>query len=291
MLKNRGAAVALAALLALGGYAGFVAASNQHQQTIKINSEQKSDRPLEPERRPEKPQTYSGKIIFTFPNTIAAELYSRPNEQGEYSANEGTEYWPPVLGLRLKITDSLLALFTFLLFVATVFLGWATVRLWNTARDDFYATHRPRLRIRRVSLDGFMSRFFQSIMDGQKLECLVSVSNIGNSVATVVGGRYRIYFRERLPIGRYIFDGDELYITQTPLHIPPGANRRFTLIDMFPEQAWLEGGKKFMPCGLTSIQTDSDCLQWEISGIQTRLVIPELSGFVVNCIATTGFDQ
>lgn len=38
----------------------------------------------------------------------------------------GTEFWPPIGGYRLKITDTLLAVFTFLLFLATGALFLAT---------------------------------------------------------------------------------------------------------------------------------------------------------------------
>lgn len=39
--------------------------------------------------------------------------------QGEHGSEEGSEFWPPVYGYRVKVTDSLLVLFTFLLWLAT----------------------------------------------------------------------------------------------------------------------------------------------------------------------------
>jgi len=54
------------------------------------------------------------------------------NKDGEH---EATEFWPPVLGYRLKITDTFVAGFTALLFFATVALWLATRRLVTGADD------------------------------------------------------------------------------------------------------------------------------------------------------------
>lgn len=50
----------------------------------------------------------------------------------QHGSEEGTEFWPPLLGYRLKVTDTLIALFTAGLFVATWFLYWATRDLVNS---------------------------------------------------------------------------------------------------------------------------------------------------------------
>lgn len=55
----------------------------------------------------------------------AARSMVRPAEATE----EGTEFWPVIHGYRLKITDTLVAGFTALLFIATMALWWATQRL------------------------------------------------------------------------------------------------------------------------------------------------------------------
>ena len=69
---------------------------------------------------------------------------------------EPSEYWPVILGHKIKITDSLLALFT-------LGLWWSTSRLWaagerqaalnqrqvKVAENEFNYIHRPRLTVRR----------------------------------------------------------------------------------------------------------------------------------------------
>jgi hypothetical protein len=46
---------------------------------------------------------------------------------------EANEFWPPVFGYRLKITDTLLVAFTCLLFFATLALWWSTRSLVKSA--------------------------------------------------------------------------------------------------------------------------------------------------------------
>lgn len=47
--------------------------------------------------------------------------------KAEHGEDEGTEFWPPLYGYRLKITDTLVAAFTALLFFATLAL-WLSTR-------------------------------------------------------------------------------------------------------------------------------------------------------------------
>ena len=49
---------------------------------------------------------------------------------------EPSEYWPPFFGYKLKITDSLMALFTLGLLIATVKLWCSTDKLWIAARKQ-----------------------------------------------------------------------------------------------------------------------------------------------------------
>jgi hypothetical protein len=53
----------------------------------------------------------------------------------ENASGEGTEFWPPLFGYRLKITDTLIAFFTAGLFIATWYLFLATRKLVRGAED------------------------------------------------------------------------------------------------------------------------------------------------------------
>jgi hypothetical protein len=55
--------------------------------------------------------------------------------KAEHGEEEGTEFWPPVFGYRLKVTDTLVAVFTALLFFATLALWLSTRALVRGAED------------------------------------------------------------------------------------------------------------------------------------------------------------
>ena len=110
----------------------------------------------------------------------SAQRPAKPNEENggkhsEQGENEGTEFWPPFLGLHLKITDSLLAAFTLGLLIFTGLLWRSTDKLWaagekqirqmraislrqdirtedsiRLAREEFVATHRPKIIVRYI---------------------------------------------------------------------------------------------------------------------------------------------
>lgn len=62
-----------------------------------------------------------------------------PSTESEHGGDEGTEYWPTFLGLKLKITDSLLALFTCVLALLTGHLAGSTKKLWVSTETLAYA--------------------------------------------------------------------------------------------------------------------------------------------------------
>ena len=66
----------------------------------------------------------------------------KPQKQTADHGEEGTEFWPPFFGYRLKVTDTLLVVFTALLFAATIFLYSATRDLVRGAEE----TARQELR-------------------------------------------------------------------------------------------------------------------------------------------------
>ena len=63
--------------------------------------------------------------LFAFWLFVVLPALNAPAPQ----TGEGTEFWPPIFGYRLKVTDTLVALFTALLFIATWLLWLATKKL------------------------------------------------------------------------------------------------------------------------------------------------------------------
>ena len=107
--------------------AGNVSAASQIlPQTPQIKAEIKADRSPKYKSDTQSAQAISGAI------TIAAVPNNNNSQQdANHGDQEGTEFWTPFLGLKLKITDSLLVIFTLVLAVFTGLLWCSTNKLWK----------------------------------------------------------------------------------------------------------------------------------------------------------------
>jgi hypothetical protein len=120
---------------------------------------------------------------------------AKPNQQnatnhGEKAEEDGTEFWPPFLGLRLKITDSLLAVFTFGLFVFTGLLWRSTEKLWNAgekqlrlSREALVADQRAWLILKEFEIESVK---FGEVVDGVadvSVEINWRIENVGRTPA------------------------------------------------------------------------------------------------------------
>jgi hypothetical protein len=96
-------------------------------QTPQIEPEQQPKSRLEPKQPNDQQQEGRQQP------SLGIEEIRRERGQGEGHGDptdgdqQGTEFWPPFHGYRLKVTDTLLVAFTFLLF-------WATLALWLSTR-------------------------------------------------------------------------------------------------------------------------------------------------------------
>jgi hypothetical protein len=106
--------------------------------------------------------------------SAAAELRPR----GE----EGTEYWPPIRGYRLKVTDTLIAVFTALLFWAVWVLWRAIRRLIQNAERSSERQLRAYLAVVPKTVAGFRPNV------AGKIEWVVK--NLGQTPAQKVRHRY-----------------------------------------------------------------------------------------------------
>lgn len=109
--------------------------SQEVPKSPQIDTEQKPNGPLESKEKPKPNNNGTEEHSPPLEKIGAPVANEKRNENADKSAQEGTEFWPPLFGYRVKITDSLLALFTFLLFVATWLLWRATKRLVLGAED------------------------------------------------------------------------------------------------------------------------------------------------------------
>jgi len=88
-----------------------------------------------------------------------------------------------------------LAYFTAILAMATIGLGFGTICQIRLARADFIATHRPKIRIRRVVFK--RANTFQSAAIGTTFEGIMEVANIGSSRAIIKESDCRVLRTDR----------------------------------------------------------------------------------------------
>ncbi len=112
-----------------------MAQSNEPPQTPQVKAEQKAERPAKTKQDTADKKESSENSFVCAPTITCNTTEQKTESKGEHGREEGTEFWPSFRGYRLKITDTLLAAFTFLLFIATVFLYCATRALVKGVED------------------------------------------------------------------------------------------------------------------------------------------------------------
>jgi hypothetical protein len=86
------------------------------EQAPQVKPENQPENRLEPHNDTEKFKDVSASQSGHSSSEGSARV-GKPNL--DKANDEGTEFWPPLFGYRIKVTDSLLVLFTFLLWIAT----------------------------------------------------------------------------------------------------------------------------------------------------------------------------
>jgi len=102
-------------------------------------------------------------------------------------ANEpsGSEYWPPVFGYTLKISDSLLVAFTMVLAIFTGMLWWSTNKLWKAGERQADLTKQALISGQRAWISVSMEADGDCEVGGGSivLPVKLKVTNIGNTPA------------------------------------------------------------------------------------------------------------
>lgn len=104
------------------------AQSNERPQTSQIKTEQKSE-------VAEKNKSTTKQLNPALEFKSVPDINVNNRKTNEYKGeDEGTEFWPKVFGFKLKITDSLLVVFTFVLAIFTGLLWCSTDKLWKDTK-------------------------------------------------------------------------------------------------------------------------------------------------------------
>jgi hypothetical protein len=116
-------------VLALLLFISSPAQSQQPNQTPNIQTKKNTEGGLKGEQKSKTQKDTGNPATAGKPQVSPLIGEEKAKRDSSESHEEGTEFWPPFAGYRLKITDTLLALFTFGLFVATWLLHRSTKSL------------------------------------------------------------------------------------------------------------------------------------------------------------------
>jgi hypothetical protein len=127
---------------------------------------------------------------------LARSIYSSPSSNLNEKTNgdpdqakiEASEYWT-IFGRHLKITDTLLALFTFVLIAVGAWQGIQLKSTVDLAREEFIATHRPKIKLHTAEI----TRRVPEGDDVNRIGVSILCFNIGESVAKNVEVRGQIF--------------------------------------------------------------------------------------------------
>jgi hypothetical protein len=104
----------------------------------------------------------------------------------EQTENQGTEFWPTFFGIRLKITDSLLAFFTGGLLVFTGLLWRSTDKLWGASLRQAELTQAALIGDQRAWVTTSLQIGSEGMTfrdDGIGIHISLQVTNVGRTAA------------------------------------------------------------------------------------------------------------
>jgi hypothetical protein len=173
----------LAAVLIL-----ITATSETSPQAPKIPAKQKTDWTVEGQQKPNPQPEPADHPPSGIPGIKAGTASGEGANKGENGGKEGTEFWPPLYGYRVKVTDSLLVAFTFLVFVATVLLWWSNRRLVTGAGKSAERQLRAYVfvieaQILAADINGTILNPPQNIRAGTRPVAILTIKNTGQTPA------------------------------------------------------------------------------------------------------------
>jgi len=166
----------------------ITATSETSPQTPQIPAEQKTDRAVEGQQKPNPQPEPAEHPPSGIPGIKAGTASGEGANKGENGGKEGTEFWTPLYGYRVKVTDSLLVVFTFLVFVATVLLWWSNRRLVTGVEKSAERQLRAYVfvtetKILAADINGTILNPPQNIRVGTRPIAILTVKNTGQTPA------------------------------------------------------------------------------------------------------------
>jgi len=171
-------------VLGLAAFWAWAFLEPAHLQTPKIQTSQETKGAIHAqeerqsdERSADSDTTVSPPKASGVENWKSKDVAENAGHEGAESST-GVEYWPDFLGLHLKITDSLLAIFTGGLLWATLLLWWVTRTLANDARQSSERQLRAYIQVVEASVTRLKAN--------ETVTTVIQIKNTGQTPAGAV---------------------------------------------------------------------------------------------------------
>jgi hypothetical protein len=171
--------------------------SNEPAKAPGVPANQQANRPAESEKKPDQKPKAAADKMAPVPSLPSKSQNEHGGNDTDASAYDRSEYWT-ILGRKLKITDTILAVFT----LALVLIGaWQGAHLKRTV-SSFIAGERPYIYPIEPTHHGF-----EPPHKSQARTPRVSISfvNLGKTIAVIRGVRAELFFGDlpKRPIFSY----------------------------------------------------------------------------------------
>jgi hypothetical protein len=234
---KRAVAVGFVLVLAFGAGAQPIPPSEQPEaasQAPSIQTDQHPENRVDAEQRSATDQKGTSQATPALPQVRATAGEHKGCCEGKHGEEEGTEFWPAFLGYRLKITDTLLVLFTLGLFWATWFLHRSTKRLVTGAEQTAERQLRAYVHVDGVRIANVMDA--RPALDGSETPltdarllsrtegplAILTIKNFGQTPAHNVRHFGDMCVRE-FPLDEHLPDSGEGGILSSGI-LPPGGH-------------------------------------------------------------------
>jgi hypothetical protein len=213
--------------------------SEAPKQTPEVKAEQKLDSGLKPEQPAERNQHTPSPALAAIPEVLSDGTNRKCGTHCNDGEQEGTEFWPLFFGYRLKVTDTLVAAFTALLFIATFALWWSTRRLVKGADKTAERQLRAYVLVKNITISG--------VVEGGTPQAEIILENSGQTPAYDVKNWVAIGFIDYPPKSMPQDDDDGSAAASVTILGPHGQHRmlgKLKGVFTFPDVVALNSGAR-----------------------------------------------
>jgi len=219
------AVILVVAIVFAGASFSICGPLQQTKNAVGVQADQQPKSTAEDQTKGAQSALQSSKNLSTIHNLEEAHRDKRTDHVGSESTQPGTEYWPTVWGIKLKITDSLLALFTGFLILIGVWQGYQlrrSVDAVHAGERAYVFPGNPKAFVRPTGAHLLYYKTSDPSNRGPKPTIVFNFVNYGRSPAIILNVRAAMELIRKEPpkFPRFehsiLWDGETLLAKDSP---------------------------------------------------------------------------